>query len=294
MTTHKKLHNLTVRLSPILAQYRPRFFADHLQNPIFIIGLPRSGTTLLAELMAAAYREIAHWSEANHIWDPGWYPWKPSNAGHWPLEFDPVAFTARWWQEAEPRQQQIRAVFGAYQWLWRKTYFLNKSPFNTFRLPYLLQIFPQARFVHIVRNGYATVYSHASKLVMGSKLQEWPQPEQNQLAASLDDLLVWLAGFWQQGLREVAHQDEALKLSQSGLLLKLTYEELCADPLEIMERLGRFLALSPSNLEEILQAQSIRNQNHKYQQRLSAPILNRMSRAMEPELSRQGYNEEWL
>ncbi len=135
-TYHRKVINgVTRQLSPVAVKLFHEFWQKQLKNPYFLIGSGRSGTTLLAGLLGM-HRDVANWSEANEILDPQWYPWRPSNQHLPPMEFGPVAFTKRWWQDAQQRQGEIRATFGAYQWLQRKSCFLNKSPFNTFRIPW--------------------------------------------------------------------------------------------------------------------------------------------------------------
>jgi hypothetical protein len=284
----QKIINQTMRLSPVLSKYFSNFFTGQLQNPVFIIGCARSGTTLLANVLGM-HRDVANWSEANQIWDQDWYPWRPTNQGKWPLEFDPVAFTTRWWHETELRQRQIKATFGAYQWLWHKPYFLNKSPFNTFRIPYLLKMFPEARFIHIIRDGRAVAYSHARKLRDENKLQEWPEPQQTTFANSFDVLVVWLASFWKASVEEVSQQDKVLGLSEAGILLELTYEELCADTSTTLSRICQYIGLDATRFAPEVRKKQIQNQNHKYQQSLSTDLLERMASVMQPLLRQKGY-----
>lgn len=284
----QKTHNLTVRLSPLLAKTNPDFFAGQLRNPIFVIGSARSGTTLLAGLLGQ-HPQVAHWSEANQIWDPTWYPWRPENRGRWPMEYDPEAFTRRWWGEAQPRQQQIRATFGAYQWLKRKPYFLNKSPFHTFRLPHLRQMFPQARFIHLIRDGRAVVYSYARRLQTKDKLREWPEPQQTEFENSFDELALWLSAFWKAGLAEVARQDEQLGLSRAGLLSEMTYEQLCADTASTLTRLWRHTGLDAADLRPVTSQTTLKDQNYKWQQALDPKLVDQMTAAMEPLLTQHRY-----
>lgn len=284
----QKMINQSKRLSPVLAKCSQDFFVSQLRNPIFIIGCGRSGTTLLAELLEA-HPDIANWSEANQIWDPKWYPWRPTNRGMWPMEFDPEAFTARWWQDSQPRQKQIEAIFGAYQWLWRKPYFLNKSPFNTFRIPYLLEMFQKPYLIHLVRDGRAVVYSYAYRLRKENKLQEWPEAEQTRFANCFDDLILWLASFWKANMEEVARQDAALGLTEAGILLEVTYEELCTDTSTVLDRICQHVGLDPTCFTAAVKQKPLKNQNHKWKENLEGDLINRMVAAMDPILTQWGY-----
>ena len=199
----KIINRVTQQLSPKVAKSFPEFSQKQLKNPIFLIGCGRSGTTLLARLLGM-HRDIANWSEANEILDPEWYPWRPTNHHLTPMEYDPVAFTKRWWLDAQNRQDEIKAIFGAYQWLQRKAYFLNKSPFNTFRIPHLLEIFPNARFIHLSRDGRAVAYSYARKLQAENKLKEWPEPQRTLFRESFEEFAIQISLFWKSNLEEVA------------------------------------------------------------------------------------------
>ena len=227
----------------VLARSFSDFFCNKVSNPIFLIGCFRSGTTLLSRLLDM-HRDIANWSEANEILDPQWFPWQPANSHLTPLEYDPVAASTRWWNDNQLRQKEIQANFGAYQWLQQKSHFLNKSPYNTFRIPYLLEMFPKARFIHIYRDGRAVAYSHAIKITKGNHLQEWPEPQRTLFTESFDELVVWLATFWKTCLEEVTQQNKALGLVERGIMLDLNYEELCSNPFETLDQICHFIDLT--------------------------------------------------
>jgi Sulfotransferase family len=275
-------------LSWLLAGCFPGFFAQRLRNPVFIIGCARSGTTFLTSLLSL-HRDVDNWSEANEIWDPGGHPWHLSHRETLPLVFDPVSFTNRWWRDAQPRQKQLRAIFGAYQWLSRKPYFLNKAPSNTFRIPNLLRMFPEARFIHLVRDGRAVGYSYALKEYV--KMQEAPDSYQAMgLQISFEDLAVQLGTFWKKNIEEVDRQNEALELTRKGILIELTYEELCNNTGEVLSRICRYLGLETSRFAPALKQElRVTTRNQKWQQALDAHLITRMVTAMEPVLTAKGY-----
>ncbi len=111
-----------IQVAKKLAKWFPNWFSQKVKNPLFIIGCARSGTSLLTRLLSQ-HKSIANWSEANDIWDPYGYPWRYSNLATLPIEFTPIEFTDRWWRAAEPRGQEVQAVFGAFQWLLKKKSF---------------------------------------------------------------------------------------------------------------------------------------------------------------------------
>ena len=284
----QKRVNLAIRLSPALGKTFPGYFSKQLQNPIFILGSARSGTTVLADLLGT-HKDVANWSEANRIWDPNWYPWKTSYYGKWPLEYDPESFITRWWNETEPRQKKIRAIFGAYQFLRGRRFFLNKSPFHTFRIPYLLKMFPGARFLHLVRDGRAVVSSYARRFVERNKLQEWPEPNRSLFSNSFQELAIWLARFWKDSIQEVELQDQKYQLRESGILTELRYEDLCRDPKGILDLVCRFLSLDPHRFSSMLRWERVKNQNHKWRLDLEQDTVNKITSQMESVLIKKGY-----
>lgn len=288
ITVPKILHHSAKNVSPVLASTFPEYYSQSLQNPVFLIGCFRSGTSLLAHLLGL-HRDIADWSEANEVLDPVWYPWRPENQERYPLEYDPYTFTKQWWHDMAPRQQEIRAKFGAYQWLRGKSTLLNKSPYNTFRLPQLLEIFPKARFIHIYRDGRAVAFSHAKKLTEDDKLREWPEPQQTTFSQSFDELVVWMSSFWKLCLEEVEKQDETLNLTNSGRMMTLTYESLCADSEEQLDQICRFINVDPNRFLPHLEREQVTKQNHKWKERLDKRLVSRMVAEMEPALSQYNY-----
>ncbi len=282
------INRATRQMSVVLARSFPDFFCNQVRNPIFLIGCFRSGTTLLARLLGM-HRDIANWSEANEILDPQWYPWQPANSNLTPLEYDPVAVTTRWWNDNQLRQKEIQANFGAYQWLQRKPNFLNKSPYNTFRIPYLLEMFPKARFIHISRDGRAVAYSHAIKIIKENHLQEWPEPQRTLFTESFDELIVWLATFWKICLEEITQQDKALGLTESGIMLDLNYEDLCSNPFETLDHICHFIDLNSARFMPNIKRVQIEAQNYKWKEKLDTDLVSRMTATMEPILSWKSY-----
>jgi len=233
--------------------------------------------------------DVANWSEANQIWDPGWYPWRPEHLSKVPMEFDPAAFTRRWWEETQARTAEIKAVFGAYQWMRRRKFFVNKSPFNSYRIPYLRSIFPEAKFIHLYRDGRAVTFSHARKLSTQGKLQEWPEPYRTKFNDSFNDLLLWLSSYWQTTMEEVRRQCDQLNLFDSGILMEISYEQLCAETQESVLTICDFVGLDSARFTSKILEKRLESQNEKWQKAIHPDIALEMQRKMEPMLSQKGY-----
>jgi hypothetical protein len=262
-----------------LAGFFPDYFANQLLNPVFIIGSMRSGTTLFTEMLEQ-HQDIANWSEANNVWDPQWPHRMP------PIWYDPVAHTNSWWHDTKERQTQIGAIFGAYQWLSRKPFFVNKSPLNTFRLPYLQKMFPGARFINMVRDGRAVILSNVKH-----RREIRPDETQRMLGDdyTFEALCIRLAAFWKASVEEVARQDKALGLSQQGLLLELAYEEFCAAPDANLVHVCHFLGLNPDRFSNSKRNKPIKSQNFKWREGLNPHLVEQLIAIMQPTFGDRGY-----
>jgi hypothetical protein len=112
--------------------------------PIFIIGCGRSGTTLLGDLFAAhpavryRYEPYHRWAAVDPVTD--FLQLYSRGEHHCLLGADSVTTTAR---------RRFRRLMSAPPGLT----FVEKSPINALRIGYLDAVAPEARFVHIVRDG---------------------------------------------------------------------------------------------------------------------------------------------
>jgi len=116
-----------------------------------------------------------------------------------------------------------------------------KTPPNTARVRVLLEMFPDARFVNIVRNPYPVYQSMRNmyrKTLPGAVLQEF----------EWDDIDAWIVGAYQKQMKKYLAERE---LIPEGQLIEIRYEDLDAEPMKNLERiystleLGDFEAVRP-------------------------------------------------
>lgn len=271
------------------AAIAPNWWASRLRNPVFILGCARSGTTILSEWFHHHY-DVANLSEANDIWDPSGYPWASSPNGKTspPIWIDPEAFTARWWRDNERRQTAIRAIFGVYQTAKRAKVFVNKTPLNTFRIPQLIKMFPDARFIHLVRDGRAVTQSYAKK-----QRQDMNIDAAVYQALGYDypfeELALKLAAYWQRTIDEVVLRDEQFKLTANGQMLEIKYDDLCAQTDATLEQLCQYMGIKKDRYRpEALKIQ-MKNQDYKWRTELSDDLIQSTQRLQESGLKRWGY-----
>jgi Sulfotransferase family len=136
------------RSGPRLARPASRVLApaDPPTQPIFVLGCPRSGTTVLLQglLKSPELRSVQSeghilWDEFHHPRDRGW----DSDA----LHADDVD------------ERERRYIYRAIGWWTRGRRFVDKTPENCLRVEYLEALFPDARFVFLRRRGADNVSS---------------------------------------------------------------------------------------------------------------------------------------
>lgn len=119
----------------------------YLGRPIFIIGCGRSGTTALADVLGQ-HPDVANVGEARHIWRllPEADLWDYDESGRGRL----VLTT----EDAAPVQREkLRRGFAAEVAVLGGKRFVEKLPENAFRVGLLDALFPDALFVHLLRDG---------------------------------------------------------------------------------------------------------------------------------------------
>lgn len=105
---------------------------------VFVVGSPRSGTTILENILSY-HPLVAEWYEPYYIWR-SYFPYGESEVWKWEhLNRDVI--------------QKIRDEFGRYRKLLRKPIVLDKSPGHVFNLEIIDWIFPEAKWIHIFRDG---------------------------------------------------------------------------------------------------------------------------------------------
>ncbi len=217
------------------------------RSPFFIIGSPRSGTTLL-RLMLTSNPDLVVPPECGFIaWlYPHFFGWKGANEtnirdfavavfgskkfetwglGREEIEQALMARRPRWYADA------CSAVYERFaeknlkpqaRWGDKNNYYLK-------HITRLSKIFVEARFVHIVRDGRDVACSYRDVMALGSK-----SPYRPTLPMQIGDI----ARQWSEDLREIRAQ---LSLLNDCVFFELRYEDLVSNPSVELERLCEWL-----------------------------------------------------
>lgn len=289
----KNLNNKSLKLkaSQFLANIAPRYSTKRLKNPFFLIGCARSGTTLMKKTLSA-HNEIATYpSEANNLWHPQAYPWITSSYRDIlpPMWIDPQKYSEISLKLRTPAQnQQIRSSFGAYQLITGKKVFLNKSAMLAFMIPYILELFPEARFISLTRNGWAVTRSYAKKAteVNSDEVELYKNTRKSNLTQ--EEILKFSAESWKVQVEVIEQQKTELKLVENGKMYEVLYEEFCANPLAILNEIANFMNIDPGGFVKSSYSH-IRSQNYKFKEELKEEFVQKLTPIMEPTLTKKGY-----
>jgi hypothetical protein len=152
--------------------------------------------------------------------------------------------------------EAIGAIFAAYAGLQGKERWGDKTPLYMQYLPLLERTFPEARFVHLVRDGRDAALSFLS-VPRGIMTEGWGHPKD-------------AAGFARLWRTEVEAAQALGRRVGSGRYLELRYEDLVSDAARVLERVCAFAGLEfePGMLDYVGHSDSARK---PHQQRLNQP-----------------------
>lgn len=187
-----------------------------VQVPIFIVGMPRTGTTLLDRVLGNhslvtsagelnAFSRALSW-EADHFYD--------APSGEQGVQAvaaaNPADVGARYLRHTASRHN-------GHRWL------IDKNPVNAFNLGFIARALPQAKLIWVRRNPMDTCFSNLKELFSGNAYGY--SYDQTELA---DHYLRFkaLGEHWQDVLGERLHV--------------VDYEDLVADPVKSSEAALRF------------------------------------------------------
>jgi hypothetical protein len=217
----------------------PQGAPEELFRPIFIVGCPRSGTTLLSVILdrhsAVAVPPETHF--AADVWPAAFTV--PANRNRMEilsaeavkavldqtplrdLELEPAAVFLRLHGAPVTPARLLKSVLEEYAALRRKPLVAEKTPGHELYVEQLAAWFPNARFVWIVRDGRAVVQSQ--------RRMHWIHEP------------VWqLCLHWRRSAIHALRFDAV----HPGKIFRVQYEDLLRDPPRVLQPLHRFLDLS--------------------------------------------------
>jgi hypothetical protein len=285
-----------------------------LQSPVIIIGMHRSGTTMITRLLekiglfvgsrkdknyeALFFQRINQWfiSQSGGRWD---YPE--------PLHDVMVSDEIRKLISSYVRRYLLTSPRTISFLGWRKYLRYRsplaldvpwgwKSPLSTYTLPLWLDLFPNAKVLHIYRHGVDVAQSlraRGKREMHRGRLQEiyylfpflhWLRPKPGKFIDSVRcDSLEGGLSLWEDYLEEARTN----MIGLDGRALEVKYEEFLSEPIVLMKQLAEFCGL-PCDEAAVEQISKAVKTERAYAYRKQLDLRAFSDRSAES-LRRQGY-----
>jgi Sulfotransferase family len=231
-------HEALAAEARILARLQPTLGRD-VRAPIFIVGSGRSGTTLLGRIFSF-HPEVKYLFEPNHLWaaiEPATDFLQIFARGHHHCLLDAGAVTPT----ARRRFSRLLASPPGRT-------LVEKNPINVLRIGYINALAPDARFVHIIRDGIDVARSIEKKSAVTKRIafrplvnEWWGAGETKWMALRRDgkaagyysDQVDQLTTSVQRGAYEwllSVREAERWRASLGSRLSTVRYQDLSEDP----------------------------------------------------------------
>jgi hypothetical protein len=265
-----------------IARWTPRLGAERLHDPVFVVGFNNCGKSTVVDLLAQRPELLIYPGEGNgELWFPDFFPWIESSVDVGPIWSDPHRFIAAVMARRSDGFLSARAQLGAYQWLNGARRLINDSGMLAAVAPDTLGMFPDARYIHFVRDGRLSSYITAR--IEWSRIIRSPR---KYLAygcpINFSGVLERMAQYWAWTMDRM----DEVKMRMPGQVLELRYEEWWRQPDQGVREILEFLDLGsphqppPPPLQDL--SESLRAE-------MTCAEVELLERTIGPALARKGY-----
>lgn len=233
---------------------------DGVRKPIFILGVGRSGTTVLGKLLSF-HRSVGFLNEPKAMWHVihpeedvlGTYP---AERRRYRLGVDDADL---------PTRARAHRLYAAYLRFVRAQRVVDKYPEALYRIPFLLTLFNDAKLVVVLRSGTDTVcsiaeYARSHTRERSGRREDWWGVNDQKWHLLVEQIAAQhpaLSAHKQELHALSAHEDRAavewaLAVHESQRWLRtldgetiqlVIYEELVSDPRRVLQTLMAFCEL---------------------------------------------------
>lgn len=280
-----------------------------IKKPIFIVGAGHSGTSIVCQAISKN-PSITVWHENNKTWI-------------WGNVFRKNHVLNK--EDLTPKiKQHIRMKFDNYLRKSKKERICDKTPKNCLRIPFILSIFPDAKIIHIIRDGRAVVASTNSQVnkksypflkqlkvklngtsfldwyvfipriffvirkVLGLPVDYWGSKPENWEDWSNDEPYIRLAKQWNE---TVKHTIAKGRQSKAENYIEIHYEDFIADSTATMKKIAKFAEIAdPQPMIDFCNSVIDPSRNSKRFNSLSTDDRNKIMEVIEPTLIDLGYD----
>lgn len=285
-----------------------------IEKPIFIIGCGRSGTTIFYNLLAGhgslgwfssymvRYPKLPYLARLNNLYQvpflvnkykkKKWFP-KPVEAfSFWDLfhhcENPSASPPLTELDVADADTQTMHKYISDTLHFSNRKRFVNKNTRNTRRMRYLHAIFPDALFIHVIRDGRACVNSFMN-VDWWSTLSLWIADGKTPAELEQEGLnsAVIAARLWKLEVERVLHDKEYIPADQ---YIEIRYENLTKHPYEEMKRILEYCRLPwNEHFQSHIEAFRIQSRNFKWIDNLQSQQITSVNKEIGFLLTKLGY-----
>lgn len=234
-----------------------------VEKPVFILGTGRSGTTVLGVVLSM-HCEVGFLNEPKALWH-SIYPHEDLIGSY---DCGEVHYRLDANQVSDEVRHDAHRLFGAYLAASFSHRMVDKYPELIFRVPFVKAIFPDAKFLFLVRNGWNTcqsieLWSNRLGQQRNGEVHDWwgvdrrkwnllidqIVPEHEDLSTHAGVMLNWTSHTDMAAVEWIVSMREGLKLLEKypDDLLRVDYEKLCTNPREELTCIARFMSLEKSD-----------------------------------------------
>jgi len=228
-------------------------------SPVFILGTGRSGTTVLGTVLSM-HKSVGYLNEPKALWHSvikhedliGSYTREPAKYRLTEEDATPLVVA------------NANKIYGGYLSSIFSSRVVDKYPEMIFRIGFLKKIFPDAKFVFLVRNGFdtcASIENWSQRLGKnlpseehdwwGVNKRKWKYlvtqivPEHEDLVASCEEMLTWSDHRDMAMVEWIVTMREGFVLEQkyANDTMRVDFESLASEPQNTLSALSEFLRL---------------------------------------------------
>jgi hypothetical protein len=271
--------------------------SGEIHKPLFVVGVMRSGTTLFYK-RTVQHPDLAWLNKTSKKFPTS--VWLTRLIMPFHRDRRPTEASWIWGRFARPEDDCLtrehvteeartfyRDVFTTQMRLQGKKRFICKYPRNMLRMDYFDAIFPDAIFIHLIRDGRAVANSmlrmresHVGKSPLwGVKPPGWR--DLMDLEAALSCGLQW-----EHSVRYA--RESGAKLAKNRYI-EILYEQLVKQPKETFRRIGQACELPWGETELDRAVQGIESRNYKWKERFTPEQVQSLNSSLGSLLTELGY-----
>jgi len=235
-----------------------------VEQPTFILGTGRSGTTILG-IVLSMHKDVGFLNEPKALW----HSIVPNEDIIGSYTRAPAVYRLDANDASVDVKKAAHRLFGAYKLFSFSNRVVDKYPELIFRVPFVKEIFPDAKFIFLVRNGWDTCHSienWSSRLGKqkngevhdwwGVNNRKWKLlvreivKEYDDISFLAEEMIGWKNHTDMAAVEWIVTMREGLKLVKKypDSVIRMNYEELCLNSETNLKALTNFLNLKEDEI----------------------------------------------